>query len=180
MNPAGPETPSPDRVDRAATKIAGGRRDFLEDVVETVRRQLPGERQSFRHKFGPNLVKFDYGNDRVHYEVWINGEGGWIEVGLHFEDGPVSTAAYLRGFDASIVEIKDRLGTDVEMERWTSSWGRIYVNLPVTSLTPEVRDAATARLVPLILTLQPMVESFAVKPEYSSMSPEQRKRKGWW
>ena len=57
-----------------------------------------------------------------------------IEVGLHFEDGPVSTAAYLAYFDAHIVERKHELGPELELERWTPSWGRIYELVPLTRL----------------------------------------------
>ena len=72
------------------------------------------------------LLKVHYGNERIHFEVWADGNRGFLEIGLHFEDGPASTAAYLAFFDARIVEIKHLLGAEVELERWTASWGHLF------------------------------------------------------
>src|SRR5687767_5718313 len=95
------------------------RRDFFAAVVAGVRQALPPELADFHHRANSMLLKIDYGNERIHYEVWTDGMRGRVEIGLHFEDGPLSTAAYLAFFDARIIEIKHRLGSHVELERWT-------------------------------------------------------------
>jgi hypothetical protein len=86
------------------------RRDFFAAVVADARANLPPELARFRHRANPMLLKLDYGNDRIHFEVWPDGARGRVEIGLHFEDGPASTMAYLAFFDQRIVEIKHLLG----------------------------------------------------------------------
>ena len=97
-------------------------RDFFAAVVTRLRETLPPDLAGFRHRANTMLLKIDYGNERVHYEVWTDSARGRIEIGLHFEDGPASTAAYLAYFDARIVEIKHLLGPQIDLERWTLSW----------------------------------------------------------
>src|SRR5262245_23832850 len=88
------------------------RRDFFTLVTDQVRATLPAELVDFHHHANIMLLKIDYGVERVHYEVWADGARQRLEIGLHFEDGPASTAAYLAFFDARIVEIKHHLGVN--------------------------------------------------------------------
>jgi hypothetical protein len=149
---------------RAAAKTATKpatmtRRDFFSDVLEAVRRGLPPERQQFESRQTMNLLKISYGaNYRIHYEAWINAERGYVELGLHFEDGPASTERLLRHFEASILELKDLLGAGIELERWTQSWGHIFELHPVEPLSAGFADRIAARLSLQILTLQPILD----------------------
>src|SRR5262245_53254593 len=102
------------------------RQEFLAGVIDQLRVELPDELAEFHHKSMSNLVKIYYGNERVHYEVWPSSNQFQTEVGLHFEDGPVSTAAYLAYFDQYIVELKHELGATIELERWTTTWRHLY------------------------------------------------------
>ena len=111
------------------------------------------------------LLKIDFGNDRVHYEVWPDSARNHVEVGLHFEDGPASTAAYLAYFDARIVEIKHHLGTGIELERWTISWGHLYEIVPLARLDFAFARTVGDRLAAQIDLLQPMVEEAGVPLE---------------
>jgi hypothetical protein len=138
------------------------RRDFFAVIVKQVRESLPEELAGFRHRANSMLLKIDYGNERVHYEVWPDAARGHIEIGLHFEDGPASTQAYLAFFDARIVEIKHLLGARVELERWTLSWGHLFETHPLAALSRDIADLAAARLAAQIALLQPMVEEAAV------------------
>jgi len=175
--------PTPDAIGIAerpvatsSTKSAPGltRRDFLADVIERLRVLLPIELADFAHRPAMNLVKVSYGNERIHYEVWTDGARGTIGIGLHFEDGPLSTAAYLAHFDQHIVELKHVLGPQVELERWTSSWGHLYELAPLTKLTAATVDRTARRLAALITTLQPLVEAAGIAPERSVQSTEPR------
>jgi hypothetical protein len=117
--------------------VAGGRasltrRDFFAEVADRLRAELPRELAGFHDKRTQNLLKIYYDNERIHYEVWLNSQQRMTEIGLHFEDGPVSTAAYLAYFDRYIVELKHELGPDIELERWTQSWGHVYALEPWT------------------------------------------------
>jgi hypothetical protein len=150
------------------------RRAYFDRVVSGTRGEVAPDFRGFHARAFGHLLKLHFENERVHYEVWPDSRRGTIEIGLHFEDGPVSTAAYLRFFDARIVELKHRLGPEVELERWTVSWGHIYYLIPLLPL-----DAAKARqtvklLVTLIDVLQPLVQEASVPPERRQLPPERR------
>lgn len=156
------------------------RRDFFDAVVDRLRTELPADRRDFGHHANPLLLKVDFGNRRVHYEVWCDGERQLLGLGLHFEDGPVSTAAYLAYFDRLIVELKHELGPTIELERWTASWGHIYEHWPLTALTEPLAERVARRLARLIATLQPLVEAADIPPERSALPAEGAERRGPW
>lgn len=135
------------------------RREFFGLVVETVLAALPAERQNVAHRQTMNLLKMHWGaNYRVHYEAMIDSERGWLEVGLHFEDGPASTERLLRYFDTYVLEIKHRLGIEVELERWTLSWGHCYELLPLEPLSADFARMVAARLLAFMHLLQPLLD----------------------
>lgn len=146
-------------------RVALSRRAFFDGVEREVRRLLPGDLAGFRAAGGGFLLKLSYGNERVHYEVAPDSQRGHVEVALHFEDGPASTVAYLAAFDRHIVELKHDLGTAVELERWTASWGRLYELHPMHALDADLATAVGARLAALIVAAQPVVEAAAVPAE---------------
>lgn len=133
------------------------RREFFAAVVAETRAAVPTGLAGFRHRANPMLLKIDYGNERIHYEVWTDGARGRVEIGLHFEDGPASTLAYLAFFDARIVEIKHRLGPQIELERWTASWGHLFESAPLRRLDRRFAAEIATRLAAHIATLQPLV-----------------------
>jgi hypothetical protein len=141
------------------------RRDFFAAIVAGVRETLPADLTNFRHRSNPMLLKIDYGNERVHYEVWTDGARGRVEIGLHFEDGPASTLAYLAYFDGRIVEIKHALGPEVELERWTASWGHLFESAPLVRRDRAFARRVASRLAAYIATLQPMVVAANVPAE---------------
>src|SRR5215210_4013322 len=152
----------------APKRSAMTRHDFFAEVVAGLRANLPEAYRDFRDRANPLLLKIDFGNPRVHYEVWCDAEKNILGVGLHFEDGPISTDAYLAYFDRHIVEIKHILGTEVELERWTATWGHLYEHRELRPLTDEVAAEVASRLARLIDVLQPLVVSAAVPPERSA------------
>lgn len=155
------------------------RGDFFAALIERLRAVLPPERAGFRHRSNTSLLKVDYGNERVHYEVWTDGQRGQIEVGLHFEDGPVSTAAYLAFFDAHIVELKHELGAGCDLERWTPSWGHLYELHPLGRLDGKTVDRIARRLAALITALQPLVEAAGVPAERAAQAQSGEVRGPW-
>jgi hypothetical protein len=135
------------------------RRDFFAGIAEATQRLLPVERQSFEQRATMNLLKVHYGaNYRIHYEVWINTDKGYVELGLHFEDGPASTERLLRHFDTCILEIKDELGTQVELERWTQSWGHLFELHSLAPLDQAFVTRLAERLARFITLLQPILD----------------------
>jgi hypothetical protein len=160
----------------ANRRAALNRRDFFAAVVKQVRASLPPELAGFRHRANTMLLKIDYGNERIHYEVWTDGARGRVEIGLHFEDGPASTAAYLAYFDTRIVEIKHRLGPRIELERWTLSWGHLFESEPLAPLGRHFAQGIGERLAAQIALLQPMVEEAAIPAELRDSAPSTRDR----
>lgn len=150
------------------------RREFFTDVARQLRDALPAELAGFEHRGTMNLLKVYYDNERVHYEVWTNSATGTIELGLHFEDGPVSTAAYLTFFNARIVELKHELGPAIELERWTASWGHLYELTPLARLDPDLVEQVVGRLSSFITVLQPMVAAAAIPAERAAAPSEPR------
>ena len=122
------------------------------------------------------LLKLDYGHDRIHYEVWADATRGRLEIGLHFEDGQASTAAYLAYFDARIVEIKHLLGPETELERWTASWGHLFASEPLGRLDRNFAQSVARRLAAQIAVLQPMVEEAAIPLELRDQAQVKRGR----
>jgi hypothetical protein len=150
------------------------RREFFTRVVDRLHQELPEERARFQHRLSTSLLKVYYANERIHFEVWTNGPRGLLEIGLHFEDGPLSTAAYLAFFDSHIIELKHDLGSQLELERWTSSWGHLYEVSPLTKLDRVAADRVARRLAHLIIALQPLIEAAGVPPERSVLPAEPR------
>jgi hypothetical protein len=151
------------------------RHAFFDRVVADVRREVAPGLNGFRAQSHGHLLKLHYENDRVHYEVWPDSHRGRIEVGLHFEDGPVSTAAYLRFFDARIVELKHLLGCDVELERWTVSWGHVYYLVPLTPFDLAKAKQTVGLLTSLIDVLEPLVREASVPRERVDQPTERRR-----
>ena len=135
------------------------RRPFMEAVREACREQLPAAQRQFESRLTMNLLKVHFNpNFRIHYEVMISAERGVVEIGLHFEDGPESTTRLLEHFDCHVIEIKHELGTSVELERWTASWGHIRDVWPLEPLTSSFAVSLGERLAEMIVTLQPMLD----------------------
>jgi hypothetical protein len=152
------------------------RRDFFAAILADARANLPPELVQFRHRANSMLLKLDYGNDRVHFEVWTDGARGRVEIGLHFEDGPASTMAYLAFFDQRIVEIKHLLGPQIELERWTTSWGHLFESEQLGRLDRRFAETVARRLAAQIMILQPMVEEAAIPPAQRDVAPGEPRR----
>ena len=154
---------------KRTTITVEARRRFFNGIVRQLRESLDTHFHTFAHRGDFNLMKVWYANPRVHYEVVIDQHISAIEVGLHFEDGPVSTLAYLRLFDARVLEVKHELGWQVELERWTSTWGRLYELAPFETIDAAAANVTAARLAAFIRLLQPIIENAGVPAERSAM-----------
>lgn len=141
------------------------RKVFFSSIARRLAADLPPALRSFRHRGDFNLMKIWYANYRIHYEVVIDQQINKIELALHFEDGPASSLAFLALLDAHILEIKDRLGPQIELERWTQSWARIYQLLPLGPIDEHVRTDCAKRLAAMITLLQPIVDDSGIRLE---------------
>ena len=132
--------------------------EFLREIPELLRSQLPPELQDF-HILGPmgSLVKFHYGSRRIHYEVWIQRKTGRVELGLHFEGARESNHAYIESISERFGDIFSALGPGVEPEQWTQSWTRIHESLALEPLEEDFLLVVTSRLARLVTVLEPVV-----------------------
>jgi hypothetical protein len=165
----------------AATRLSfsmAARNGFFQRIINGARKNLPDELARFHAKPGFDLLKLWYDNERIHYEAAIDLHREHIEIALHFEDGPISTAIYLRAFDAEILAIKHELGHTVDLERWTQSWGRIYELTPLTTLDAKTGEWAAQRMVAFITELQPIVDRTYAAPERSAQ-PRSTEKYHW-
>ncbi len=133
------------------------RATFFDGIVAILKKHLPEDLRGFRTRRFGHLLKIYFDNERIHYEVWVDTRRQQIELGLHLEEGPASTIAYLQVLDSRILEIKDALGPECELARWTQSWGHLIENRPLGSLDAEERAAVAERLLLYIETLQPIL-----------------------
>jgi hypothetical protein len=131
---------------------------FFDDITRYLRVELPPDLRDFQLRQTPFLMKLYYQNERVHFEVWVDSIRQQIEIGLDFEDGPESTAAYLAFFDEHIVEIKEQTGPELELERWTKTWGHFVEVYPIEPLDRERALQIAGRMATFISVLQPLVE----------------------
>jgi hypothetical protein len=134
------------------------RREFFAAVRDRLALRLPEGFQGFRVNTSFRQMKVYFRHEKLHYEVWTNGRDQHIEIGLHFEDGPDRTEYLIRYFDPYILEIKHHLGPEVELERWTNSWGRIFQLLPYQPLTENLAVEVGDHLAAMIIQLQPLLD----------------------
>src|SRR5687768_16103476 len=155
---------SVDTVSRVVYPVQA-RKAFFAGIVRELNASLPPDYRGFRHRGDFNLMKVWFDHYRVHYEVVIDQQIDKIETGLHFEDGPASTLGFLALLDARILEIKDVLGPEIELERWTQSWGRLYELRALQTLDEPFTKSCGKRLVKLITLVQPMIDSSGIRLE---------------
>jgi hypothetical protein len=149
--------PRATRTAKSTTTTSITRREFFAAVRDRLQVILPAELQGIRFWANHRQMKLYYGHQRLHYEIWTNGRDQHIEIGLHFENGPESTESLIHFFDQHIVEIKHELGPEIELERWTNSWGRIFLLLPYQPLTEDLAVEVADRLQRMISVLQPLL-----------------------
>src|SRR6476620_4446706 len=141
------------------------RKDFYAGIARRLMTLLPAELRDFRHRGEFNLMKIWFDHYRVHYEVVLDQQINKIELGLHFEDGPASTLAFLALLDRRILEIKDHLGPEIELERWTQSWARLYELRPLAAIDDAVCDDCARRLAAMISYLHPIIAQSGIRLE---------------
>jgi hypothetical protein len=105
-------------------------------------------------------MKLHYDRPDFHYEAWYHTGDGRLEIGLHFEGSPSENQAAFEFFRARVIQIKADL-PHAELEPWDRGWSRLYETLPAPQLDGRVLDAAVALMSAYIVTLQPMLASFA-------------------
>lgn len=132
--------------------------EFLSFTAARLSEALPAEFRRFDARRRFNLLQISYGNPRLHFEVWVQGDRHRVELGLHLE-ADRETNERLRTFLASrFLEVQAELGPQFELEQWTKSWSRAHEYVPYERLDEEFARTLVGRLARMIVVLQPMLE----------------------
>ncbi len=131
---------------------------FLHTLPELVISCLPEPLRGIKvHQPYHWLIQFNYGEQRLHYEVSsAKHRPGW-ELGFHCEAGDHNLNRYLlMGFRRHLFEIKDILGPTVEAEMWDKGWTKIYEVYPAGELIKSYQEALALRMAEFIICLHPI------------------------
>ncbi len=130
---------------------------FLNTLPQLVTPHLPEHLQGIQAVSWNWLVKFHFGEPRLHYEISrVPRREGW-ELGFHFESKDKNLNRYLlQGFRRHLFEIKDTLGSSVEAEMWDRGWTKVYEVYPSAPLTTSYQAEVGKRLSDIIICLHPI------------------------
>jgi hypothetical protein len=136
-------------------------KDFFTGLRKGVKARLPADLRALNTGHGRGrLMKLHYNRPEFHYEAWHHTGDGRLEIGLHFEGTPAENQAAFEFFRARMLEIKADLPR-AELEPWDRGWSRLYETLPAAQLDDLVLTVAVELMVTYIVTLQPLLDSFA-------------------
>ena len=132
--------------------------EFLELLPDLVRQQLPQELSDFQvtRRF-TSLTKLYFDHLAVHYEVHVQRTKKEVELGLHFESDPDSNFQYLELMSQRTKDIKESLGTDVEIEEWVRGWTRVHETVPLEALDDDFLVEISIKLSSMMRTLEPIL-----------------------
>ena len=133
-------------------------REFLENLPDLLRQQLPEELRDFQIT-GPmaSLIKLHYGQPTVHYEVWVRKRMKQVELGLHFEGDRESNAENLDLLTRRREEIRSALGSEVEIGPWDKGWTRAHETLALEPMNLDFLVEVSFRLSGMMRTLEPIL-----------------------
>lgn len=132
-------------------------KQFLHTMPNMVIPHLPERLQGVHAVTWNWLVKFHFGEPRLHYEISrVPRREGW-ELGFHFESKDKNLNRFLlQGFRRHLFEIKDTLGQSMEAEMWDRGWTKIYEVYPSAPLTTSYQAEVGKRLAQIIICLHPI------------------------
>ena len=135
--------------------------DFFSSLRKGVKGRLPADLHGLNTGRGRGrLMKLHYDRPEFHYEAWHHTGDGRLEIGLHFEGSSAENQAAFEFLRGRMIEIKANL-PHAELEPWDRGWSRLYETLPALQLDDGVLDAAVELMSAYIVTLQPLLDSFA-------------------
>lgn len=135
--------------------------DFFSSLRKGVKGRLPADLHGLNTGRGRGrLMKLHYDRPEFHYEAWHHTGDGRLEIGLHFEGSSAENQAAFEFLRGRMIEIKANL-PHAELEPWDRGWSRLYETLPAPQLDDGVLDASVELMSAYIVTLQPLLDSFA-------------------
>jgi hypothetical protein len=130
-------------------------RPFLELVREAAFASLEGEKPTAQVR--GSMLQVYFGEFPQHYEVWLRGQVGLVELGLHFESEREESYRRLAVVAEAMPEIAARLGPAVDVEEWTERWARVHETVPLKTLDETFARHLGERLAEFIRVLEPVV-----------------------
>lgn len=130
---------------------------FLRGLPATLREDLPAPLRDFRWSAYSYQAKAWYGNDDLHYEIWVRGRLRVVELGLHFEADDLTNARLLAAFGARAKDVKRRLGKDARIEEWDKGWARVWEPISLELSDEELRNRVGTRFADYMRVLEPIV-----------------------
>jgi len=130
----------------------------MQRLPDQVRVLLPPFLQNLRWKARSYLVQIYYDDPAVHYEVWSIRKRDLLEVGLHMEgrDRQLNEQLF-SALDECIFEIRARLGSDLELERWDKGWAKIYRTMPLVPFNQATLGDLATDMADMIRVLEPII-----------------------
>ena len=136
--------------------------DFVKQVPQAARPQLPRSLQGFHVMLMPWLSQVYYDDKRIHYElVKLPPRYGdnRLEIGLHFETKDRAlNDRLLTGFDRHLFEIRATLGDDWWAEPWDRGWTKVYTAFTYQVMDDQLLDETAAQLARAIAALHPIYQ----------------------
>ncbi len=140
------------------------RKVFMQQIPDQVRVLLPPFLQSLRWKARSHLVQMYYDDPAVHYEVWPIRKLDVVEVGLHMESRNRELNDFLlRALDPLMFEVRAQLGPDVELERWSKGWAKLYRLRPWPRFDRDAMRGMATDVAAMIRVVEPMVREALYK-----------------
>jgi hypothetical protein len=145
-------------------------------VLERTKEFLPPDLRDFNLRTRFVWLQLHYWSPKIHYEVCLTRKTERIEIGLHFEGEREFSYRWAEVMAARMPEVQARLGPQVELEEWTSSWTRIHQTIPYDPLSEPLAEEVARRLAQTMTVLQPIVEQERanVPPELEALAPAKR------
>lgn len=112
--------------------------------------------RNFKSSNGFGLVKFHYGNAKLHYEANHQARSHTIEIGLHFEADRFTNARLLGAFRVHEKRIRRELPA-ARLEEWDKGWTRIWEPVEYERLDAALQRHVAERLAAYITVLEPIL-----------------------
>jgi hypothetical protein len=114
------------------------------------------------------------GNKQLHYEAWIRGRLGVIEVGLHFEADALTNARLLAAFHARRRTIRRALGAEARIESWDKGWARVWEPIELAPLDTAFLERIGARVAAYVVALERVLRA-ELPSDVAWTEPRQRR-----
>ena len=131
--------------------------EFLLRVRELAEARLPADAPQLQGRLRLSLLQLYRDDPRLHYEVWVQGKTGRIEVGLHFEGERETNRRWAEALGRRVLELQAQLGPGVELEEWTPSWTRLHRTVPLRKLDDDLAAEVADLLARFMRVMDPIL-----------------------